>query len=559
MPLNLSCPDWFDRLKAGKSIVPRVDINVAEGERAVAIFDRLRLADVPGTPTMREACGDWFRDIVRALFASLDPITRARAIRELFVLVPKKNSKTSYGALLMLVALLMNSRPNARFIMTAPVQDVADLAFGQAAGAIRLDEVLGKMLHVREHVKTIVHRETKATLEIMTFDPAIVTGQKPAGVLVDEVHVVAKLAKAASALRQLRGGMLAIPEAFLAEITTQSEEAPVGIFKSELLKARAIRDGKREGVMLPVLYEFPEELQKGRDGAFWRNPENWHLVTPNAGRSITISRLVEEFEEAKQTSEAELRAWASQHLNIEIGLALHSDSWVGASHWEEATEDGLTLDEIIRRSEVITLGIDGGGLDDLLALTAVGRDTKSKDWLLWSRAWAFKGVLERRKSEASRLLDLQAAGDLSIVDTLGDDVRELIDVVARIKKSGLLAKVGVDPAGIGGIIDALASIKIEGPEAVVGIPQGWKLNGAILTAERKLVDTSLRHCGQPLMAWAVGNAKVEPRGNAVSITKQAAGRAKIDPLMSSFNAIALMSTNPASKRSVYETRGPMLV
>jgi phage terminase large subunit-like protein len=56
------------------------------------------------------------------------------------------------------------------------------------------------------------------------------------------------------------------------------------------------------------------------------------------------------------------------------------------------------------------------------------------------------------------------------------------------------------------------------------------------------------------MAWAAGNAKVEPRGNAIVITKQASGTAKIDPLMAFFNAVALMSMNPeaASSGSIYD-------
>jgi phage terminase large subunit-like protein len=61
------------------------------------------------------------------------------------------------------------------------------------------------------------------------------------------------------------------------------------------------------------------------------------------------------------------------------------------------------------------------------------------------------------------------------------------------------------------------------------------------------------HGGQPLMAWCVGNAKVEPKGNAVIITKQAAGRAKVDPLLALFNAVTLMSLNPASELSFWET------
>lgn len=54
----------------------------------------------------------------------------------------------------------------------------------------------------------------------------------------------------------------------------------------------------------------------------------------------------------------------------------------------------------------------------------------------------------------------------------------------------------------------------------------------------------LHHTGQRLMAWAVGNARVEPRGNAIVITKQASGTARIDPLMAAFNATALMVMNP---------------
>src|SRR5262249_30886987 len=65
---------------------------------------------------------------------------------------------------------------------------------------------------------------------------------------------------------------------------------------------------------------------------------------------------------------------------------------------------------------------------------------------------------------------------------------------------------------------------------------------------RLLADGSLQHSGQRLMSWAVANARVEPKGNAIIITKQASGSAKIDPLMAAFNAIALMSTKPWSSR-----------
>lgn len=541
---DLSCLDWEERLRSGRPpIRDNLPIDPAEGERAVAIFKKLRLADVPGTPTMAEAGDEWIFAIVRALFGSLDPVTKMRAIRELFLLVPKKNSKTTYGALIMVTALLMNTRPSAPFIMTAPVQDVAELAFAAARGAIGLDAVLEKKFHVREHLKTIIHRETKAELQIMTFDPAVLTGQKAAGILIDELHVVAKMAKAPSAIRQLRGGMLPFPEAFLAFITTQSEEAPAGVFRTELAKARRIRDGEQRGAMLPVLYEFPEAMQKDRDA--WRDPANWRMVTPNAGRSISIARLEEEYETAVASGEEELRGWASQHLNIEIGLALRSDRWAGADFWEVQARDGLGLEEVLRRSEVATVGVDGGGLDDLLGLSVVGRDRETGEWLAWGKAWAHPLVLERRKAEASRFRDFADAGDLVLTAEMAQADAELAGIVAGIERAGLLDKVGVDPYGIGSIMDALVAAEIP-REKIIGISQGWKLGAAIKTTERKLADGGLVHGGSPLMAWCVGNARVEPKGNAILITKQASGSAKIDPLMALFDAVSLMALNPAA-------------
>jgi phage terminase large subunit-like protein len=158
-------------------------------------------------------------------------------------------------------------------------------------------------------------------------------------------------------------------------------------------------------------------------------------------------------------------------------------------------------------------------------------------------------VLERRKSEASRFRDFENDGDLSLVRQIGEDVLEVAQIAARLNDSGKLDKIGVDPQGIGAIVDAMISEGVE-QDKIIGISQGWKLTSAIKTVERKLAEGGLYHCGRPMMAWCVGNARVEPRGNAVIITKQAAGFAKIDPLMALFNAAALMALNPAGGASL---------
>lgn len=546
---TFACPDWVERLKTGRSLVPDLPLDTDEADRAVGIFNRLRLPDVVGQPTMADAAGDWFRDIVRAAFGSLDAETGMRHVAEILALVPKKNSKTTGGAGIMLTALLMNQRPRAEFLLVGPTQEIADLAFSQAAGMIEADEegYLQKRFLIQEHVKTILDRKNKARLKIKTFDPKVMTGSKPVMVLLDELHLMSGFSYASRVLGQIRGGLMANPESLLLVITTQSDMPPAGVFRQELQYARGVRDGRitKRVRMLPVLYEFPEKMQTD-PAKPWANPANWPMVTPNINRSIDIERLLDDYEKAREKGEEEVRRWASQHLNVEIGLGLHVDRWRGADYWLDASEKSLTLETLMARSEVVIVGIDGGGLDDLLGLAVIGRRKDGKGWLLWNRAWVQSDVLKLRKDIAERLCDFEREGDLVFCKTPTQDIEEVADIVETLLKAGLLPEeyaVGIDPQGVTALVDELAARGV-GDKQMTAIVQGFRLSRSVWGTERKLKDGTLRHAGSRLMAWCVGNAKAEQRGNAVLITKETAGKAKIDPLIASFNAVDLMSRNP---------------
>jgi phage terminase large subunit-like protein len=333
---DLSRPDWADRLRAGKSLLPDLPhLNHAEADRAIALFDGLRLPDVHGLPKLEQAGGDWFREIIRALFGAVDPVTRERHIRGLFLLAPKKSGKTTLGAATMLVALLMNTRPRAELLLIAPTLMVADLCFAQCCGMAAAAGFLGKDADVRmrmqEHLRCLTDLDTGAKLRIKSFDASVLTGTRPAAVLVDELHEIARSPDARRIIGQLRGGLLSNPEAFLAFISTQSDMPPAGVFRSELNAARATRDGKISSDVLSVLYEFPDDMIQSGE---WRDSKNWPMVTPNLGRSVTLDRLVTDWERAQNDGDEEIRRWASQHLNLEVGLALRSDRWAGADFWE---------------------------------------------------------------------------------------------------------------------------------------------------------------------------------------------------------------------------------
>lgn len=543
MQWTTACPDWWRLLAAGESIIPE-PLFPDEAEASLEVFKGLKIVDAPGSPTIEASCAPWVLAFAGAVFGSYNSETGERLIREVMLCIPKKNSKSTIAAGIMLTALIRNWRLSAEFIILAPTKEIADNSFIPAKDMVNNDEELKALLHVQPHLRLITHRETGATLKVVAADSDVVGGKKAVGVLIDEAWLFGKNPKAADMIREATGGLLSRPEGFIIWLTTQSNEPPAGVFRSKLNYARGVRDGRiDDNRFLPIIYEFSQEMIKSGEA---RKPENFHLVNPNINYSVDRPTLERLHMQAEIDGEAEMRGFLAKHLNIEIGLALMSDSWVGAAFWEPQAKEGMTLDDLLEQCEVIDVGVDGGGLDDLLGLAVIGRIRESRTWLHWAHAWAHPSVLERRKSEAPRLRDLEATGDLTIVDKIGDDVDQLAAIVSRINQAGLLDKVGLDPAGIGAVLDALADVEID-EEQVVGISQGWKLTGAIKTTERRLAEGSFIHCGQPLMAWSCGNAKGVPSANAFLITKQASGTAKIDPLMATFNAVSLMALNPEAR------------
>ena len=559
---DTSCRDWEKRILAGKSLVPKLPLFKHEAAIALTAFKSLRLPDVIGTPTMEEACGEWFFPIVEALFGSYNPKTHEREIQEVFQLIPKGNSKSSNGGAVMLTALVLNKRPEAEFLFIAPTIEIAGIAYRQAKGTIRLDPGLNKFLQVQDHIRRITHRETGATLSIKAADTDVITGSKAVGTMIDETHQFARRGNARDIFIEVRGALTKRPDGFLFQTTTQSKQPPSGVFASELEMARKVRDGKVRMAMLPVLYELPDRLMK--DGG-WKNRKYWPLLNPNLGRSTSADFLEREVLRAEEEGPGSLALIASQHFNVQIGMSFRADGWAGADVWERGIERGLTLDEILRRSEVTTIGVDGGGLDDLLGVGLIGREKGTKRWLGWAHALISDIGIERRKANATQYDRFEKEGSLtkyrymkpeteSVAQPLA--IQYVVDLVEKVQRLGLLAQVGVDAAGIGSIVDALGEIGVtQDTEKLDAVRQGIALMGAVKTIEIKLADYSFRHDGSELMKWCVGNIKVVPTPTAMRVARDESGYGKIDPFMALANAAHLMGLNPTTEYDVLSMIG----
>ena len=545
---DTSCADWEDRIVEGRSLMPCKPLFPRVAEIALNIFKELILVDVMGSPKIGDVTRNWVYEFVEAIFGAYDPVEKKRLIKEFFLLISKKNTKSTIASGIMLTALILNERQSAELIVLAPTKEIADNSFKPLMDFIRSDEELSAMLNISEHTKTITHLGNSSTLKVVAAESNTVAGKKASIVLVDELWLFGKRNGAESMMREAKGGLTSRPEGCIIYLSTMSDEVPCGVFKQLLDYARDVRDGiKKDKRFLPIIYEFPKSYIENNQHL---DPKNFYITNPNLGASVSEEYLEDEFNKVRDAGEESLRDFLAKHLNVEIGMNLRANRWAGAEYWLQQSKN-FTLAKLIDQSDVLTAGIDGGGLDDLLGFAVLGRHAKSRKWWLWNHAWCMRIALERRKENAPKYLDFEKEGSLTIVDAVGPDIDQLAQYAKQVYDSGKLDKIGLDPLGLGGLLDGLLAVGIP-QEQMIAVAQGYKLAGYIQTTERKLAEGNLYHAGQDLMTWCAGNARIVMKGNGMMISKQESGTAKIDPLIAMFNAVALMSLNPEPTNKDYE-------
>lgn len=329
---------------------------LGHGERAVQFLRRLKhpASTAPGRALQLTP---WQERIVRRIYGPRNP-DGSRIVKEVFLLIPRGNRKTSLAAALALLHLLGPERvPAGQIIFAACDREQAGIGFREAAEIIRQGRTLQpvtKIYDANNAPKTIKSALDGSTLKAISSDGKAQHGTTPTFVLVDEIHAW----RGRDLWEALKSGM-AKRSGGLTVVATTAGRGRGGVAAERYAYARKVAVGEVVNPeYLPILFE-PQE------GDDWQDEALWHRVNPGLAFGFPDLEALRSMAREAADNPAEMYAFRQFNLN----------EWMGNSHdplFNFETYDARRFDDDPADLEQLPcwIGVDLSRSGDLTAVVA---------------------------------------------------------------------------------------------------------------------------------------------------------------------------------------------
>lgn len=521
---------------------PDIPDPLGYGQRAVDWLRRLKhpKSDLPGNAFQLDP---WQEKIVRQIYGPRNE-DGTRVVRNVIMLLPRGNRKTSLGAALALLHTHgPEARPGGEVLTAAADRKQAKLAFTEAEMIIRAGDAelwtKGQQSRRFNASNAIKLQEYKnrltfpngSFLESLSSDAGTQHGRTPVFALMDEIHAWKKR----DLYDVIRTGLVKVPGSLSVVITTAGRgQENVGFEVIDY--ARKVASGKvHDPATLPILFETHPDAD-WQDEAVWRaaNPGLVHGYPDIAG----LRQLAREAAERP----ADREAFRQLHLNVWLGHS--SDPFVEMSIYDQGAAP-IDLDEL--EDQPCWIGVDLSSTSDLTAVVAAWRDGNDGYVVV---PWFFcpEDNLDKRTQQSgypySRWADeghiFATPGNVVDIRAVEDHIRELCDRFD-------VREVAFDPhyARI-----TMANMVDDGLPAIE-MRQGWVTMGpAIRELEKAIIARKFQHGGNPVLRWNVDNVAIQDDGKGNRSFHKGKARDKIDGAVATAMAVGRAALGE-DVRSIY--------
>ncbi len=430
-----------------------------------------------------------------------------RRYREVFIYLPRKNSKSTMASIMANFVFFCDGEPGAEIYTVANDKKQALVCWDISRQMIELNEELDDACQIFTSSKYITMDGLNSKYMALSKDLKNKWGDNPHMAIFDEVHAN----KDPDLFHAVSSGMGSRDQPLIIWITTADYERE-SLCNEMLEYAKNVRDGLIDDPgFLPVIYE----ADKDED---YTDIKVWRKTNPNLGVSVSLDFLKRQCKKA-QNSAVFRNIFRRFYLNMRTEA---TERWVPMAFWDKCTGIPFTQAkyktlsgfEKAKRKYVaeVTEGLAGkrcyGGIDvatrnDLMALTLYFPDDGHK-LLCWY--WVPRNGAERRALEHG-VNYLGWAEDDYITLTPGE-VTDFATVEAKILELNQIyniAELAIDPWNGEYLMQRLGAEGID----MVPFRQGFpSMTGPAKELERLWLQYEMQHLGNPVLRWCMSNTVV---------------------------------------------------
>lgn len=503
----------------------------------------------------------WQQAVIANLFGwqMIDAKGRqVRRYREVLLYCGRKNGKSPLIAGLGLFVLFCDKEKGQQDYIAAGEREQAGKLFRYCRGMIEQEPELKQRAKIyggnaaAGQAKSVVIENEYSFLQVISADAETKHGGTTHLAIIDELHVqpdrnLVDVLKTSLASDNR-------PEPLLIFVTTADYDRP-SICNETYDYACKVRDGvSRNARFLPVIYEAP----LSRDGvtldytdpAIYRDPRIWALANPNLDVSVSRAYLETESQRAFETP-GYLPTFLRLHLNVRTAA---SSAWLDLQRWDASA--GVVDAEALKGRQCWA-GLDLGATSDLTSLCLLFPDDDGSYQVLWWN-WVPELTARKRANKGDvAYLDFITRG--ALLTTPGDetDYEEILNQINAIGQDYGIVDIAADRNFQGAQL--CQDLVKAGFEVVPWSFSSWHMGAPTQEFERLVNRGELHHGGNPVARWAVGHTICTTDNNGNIKPDKARSSDKIDPCISAIIALGRCMLRPKAERSVYETRGVLLV
>ncbi|QKE71869.1 terminase large subunit [Arthrobacter citreus] len=233
----------------------------------------------------------WQKAFLAAIFGFVHKIDGTRKAREIYLVVARKNGKSTLSSGICLYLQVADGEGGAEVYAVATKEQQAKIVWSESSRMVKKSPVLSK------RIKTLV-KELNADFNDSTFKPVgsdsdTLDGLNVHGASLDEIHAW----KDKNLYDVIVDGTSAREQPLILMITTAGtvRESVYDMKYEEaemLLNGFDDPNGYKDDRFLPIIYELDNRNE-------WTDPENWHKANPGLGTIKKIDNLETKVNKAK--------------------------------------------------------------------------------------------------------------------------------------------------------------------------------------------------------------------------------------------------------------------